>query len=76
MHVDQNETGEDRFKRLAVARTNKCLATIGHIGNLSSGQYAKSPEQVEAIFGALRDALTASEARFSATKQDGPRFTL
>jgi hypothetical protein len=64
------------FVRLATARTNACLDRIRTIGNLASGQYDKTPEDVDKMFGAIRAALDAQEAKFSATKQAMPKFEL
>ena len=64
------------FVRLAEARTNACIDRIRTIGNLSSGQYAKTPEDVDKMFSTLREALSAQEAKFLATKEARPKFTL
>lgn len=74
--VPENETAEAKFARLAVARTQRCLDTIGLIGNLASGQYAKTPEQVEAIFGTIRGMLDATESKFHGQKDGRPKFSL
>jgi hypothetical protein len=55
------------FKRLAVSRTNKALSTIRLVGNLSGSGYESNPDQIAAIFGALRTSLDEAEARFSGT---------
>lgn len=76
--VPENETAEAKFARLAVARTQRCLDTIGLIGNLASGQYAKTPEQVEAIFGTIRGCSTpqsrSSMARRMAARSSASRL--
>lgn len=49
------ESKEDRFHRVAEARTNKILSMIRLLGNCSNPMvYTSSPEQVEQIFTALQ----------------------
>lgn len=64
------------FVRLAEARTEACIQRIRTIGNLASGQYSKTPEDVEAIFGTIRGALDMQEAKFNATKEVHVKFSL
>ena len=59
-----SETREEKFKRLAEKRVNVALDKIRIVGNLSSPQYAFSPEQIEVIIAALRSAVTEIEEKF------------
>lgn len=61
---EQKETRADAFKRLANARVSKALQAIEVIGNLSSANYEKTPEQVAKIMGALQAELDTLEAKF------------
>jgi len=72
--MNTNDKAAD-FKRLAVKRTNRALDSIRLIGNLSSANYESTPEQVEAILGALRTSLAELEGKFAGAK-DRPDFTL
>ena len=47
----------DKFKRLAICRTNKTLKNLELIGNLSMPAYLYNQEQVDTIFDALQTAL-------------------
>jgi len=63
------------FKRLAVKRTNRALNSIRLIGNLSSANYEKTPEQVELILSALRASVAEVEGKFAGSS-DRPEFSL
>lgn len=59
------ETKSDKFKRLAVSRTNKALDAIANLGGLSStANYEYNDEQVAKIFAALEGEMTKLQARF------------
>ena len=56
---------KDNFRRLAEARTNKILDMIALLGNLSNkSHYEYSPEQVDAMFQAIQQALDEQKERF------------
>jgi hypothetical protein len=58
------ETKADRFKRLAEPRVESTIKKIEIIGNLSSGNYEYSAEQVEKILTTLRSAVDEVEKKF------------
>jgi hypothetical protein len=59
------ETREERFKRLAVLRTNVVLEKIRILGNLSNrANYNYSDDQVNKIFNTIEAQLKAAKARF------------
>ena len=58
------ETKEEKFKRLAEPRVNRALDKIRLIGNLATGDYAYSPEQVEKIITSLQRAVIELRDKF------------
>jgi hypothetical protein len=73
--VPENETAEEKFCRLALARMNRVLPAVANIGNLGTSQYAKTPEQIDAIETALRAAVDSAVARLRSVKSDKPTFS-
>jgi len=70
--VNTHETPEERFKRLAVLRTNAVLDKLRILGNLSNRQlYGYSEEEVEKIFNAINKQARDVRAKFSTGKQRG-----
>lgn len=58
-----------KFRSLAESRTNKAIEAIVRIGNLSNRQIYEYEEiEVRKIIRALRDAISAVEARFSSPR--------
>lgn len=58
-----------KFRSLAESRTNKAIEAIARIGNLSNRQiYEYEEAEVRKIIRALRDAVSAVEARFSSPR--------
>ncbi len=73
--VNDNETPEERFKRVAVARTNAILNKLRILGNCSNRQiYSYSEEDIEKIFSAINRQLREVRAKFNSRK--GERFKL
>jgi len=73
--VNDSETPEERFKRVAVARTNAILNKIRILGNCSNKQiYSYSEEDIEKIFSAINRQLREVRAKFNSRK--GERFKL
>jgi len=71
------ETKAERFKRLAEKRTQKVLEDIRILSNLSNGSlYNYTPEQFRRIFGAIKDSLSAAEARFRGEAKRETKFKL
>jgi len=76
----KNETPEERFLRLATARTNKAVKMIEGIGKLKGGGYKhdKRPERLAKIKTAIMDALNKAipdEAAMPGS-EDAPKFKL
>ncbi len=53
-----------RFRRLAEKRVSKALNAIRLIGNLSSGNYEHTKDEVTQIVNALQNGIAEMEARF------------
>ena len=73
--VNNNETPEERFKRVAEARTNAILNKIRILGNLSNRQmYSYSEEDINKIFSAINKQIKEVRAKFNSRK--GEKFKL
>ena len=73
--VNNNETPEERFKRIATVRTNAVLDRLRILGNLSNRQmYSYSEEDINKIFSAINKQLREVRAKFNSQKQE--RFKL
>lgn len=67
----------ENFVRLAEARTNKALALIDLIGNLSnSSSYEYTDEEVDRIFASLLEAVKDNRAKFNKAKKKKRKFVL
>jgi len=70
-----NETPNERFKRIATLRTNTVLDKIRILGNLSNKKmYSYSEEDIDRIFSAINKRLKEVRAKFNPHKQK--RFKL
>lgn len=70
----ENETKEQKFKRIASSRTNKVLNDLRLLGNCSNRNvYSYSNEDVNKIFSALRKEIAGIKAMFDET---GTEFSL
>ena len=68
--INNNETPEGRFKRIASVRTNAVLNRIRILGNLSNRQmYSYSEEDINRIFSAINKQLREVRAKFNSQKQ-------
>ncbi len=66
-----------KFRALAESRTNKAIEAILRIGNLSNRQiYEYDEAEVRKIARALKDAVSAVEARFASPRAKGGGFKL
>jgi len=73
--VNDNETREERFKRVAEARTNAVLDKVRILGNLSNRQmYSYSEEDIRKIFSAIDKQIREVRAKFNSQKEK--RFKL
>jgi hypothetical protein len=63
------ETKNDRFKRLAEARTERALYSIRLLGNLSNKSiYEYSDTEVRKIFKALETEIELSQEKFNRSR--------
>ena len=61
----ENETKEDRFKRLASARTRRVLDSLRVLSNCSNPHsYRYTEVEVNKIFRAIDEAVKESKAQF------------
>jgi len=68
--VNNNETPEERFKRVAEARTNAVLDRLRILGKASNRQfYSYSEEEVNKIFSAINKQIKEIRAKFSSKKE-------
>ena len=66
----EGETKADRFKRLAIVRTNKALEAIAAIGGLANkNNYEFTDEQTETIVKALEAKVVEVATKFTAPEQ-------
>jgi ribosome-associated translation inhibitor RaiA len=73
--VNNNETSEERFKRIATLRTNAVLDRLRILGNLSNRQmYSYSEEDINKIFKVINKQLREIKTKFDSHKQE--RFKL
>lgn len=71
------ESKEERFHRVAEARTNKAISMIRLLGNCSNSMvYVSRPDQVEQIFAALQTELDRARKRFVNSAGRRKRFSL
>ena len=75
MEKVNNETPEQRFKRIAEVRTNAVLERIRILGNLSNRQmYGYTEEGINKIFSAINKQIKEVRAKFNS--REGKRFKL
>ena len=69
--VNNNETPEERFKRVAETRTNAVLDKLRILSNLSNRQmYGYSEEDIRKIFSAINKQVKEVRAKFDSQKQE------
>jgi len=69
--INNNETPEERFKRVAEARTNAVLDKLRILGNLSNRQmYSYSEEDINKIFSAINKQIREIRAKFNSRKEE------
>jgi hypothetical protein len=72
---EKRETPEERFKRIATARTNAVIDKLRILGNLSNRKlYSYSDEDVRRIFTAINRQVREVKSKFE-TRQE-KRFRL
>jgi len=68
--VNKNETPEERFKRVAEARTNAVLNKLRILGNLSNRQrYGYSDKDISKIFSTINRRVREVRAKFDSKKE-------
>lgn len=71
------ETKNDKFVRIAEARTNKIIDMIRLLGNCSNkATYDYSKDDVRKIFTAIDNELKAAKAKFDSSSEDSIKFKL
>lgn len=74
---EKKETPNEKFKRIASARTQKIIDMIGLLGNCSNQYvYEYSQEEVEKIFNAIETELKLAKDKFKGNGKNKERFTL
>jgi len=69
--ISNNETPEERFKRIAAVRTNAVLDRLRILGNLSNRQmYSYSEEDINKIFSAINKQIKEVRIKFNSKKQE------
>ena len=69
--INNNETPEERFKRVAEARTNTVIDKLRILGNLSNRQmYNYSEEDINKIFRAINNQIKEVRAKFNSKKEE------
>jgi len=69
------ESAEERFRRLAAARTNEVLKRLKILGNCANRQlYSYSEKDIEKIFSAIDRRVKETRAKFHFTRSS--KFTL
>ena len=69
--VNNNETPEERFKRVAEARTNAVLDKLRVLGNVSNRQiYSYSEEDINKIFSVINKQIKEVKAKFNSRKEE------
>ena len=68
---NNTETPEERFKRVAEARTNAILDKLRILGNLSNRQmYSYSEEDINKIFRVISNQIKEVKAKFNSRKEE------
>ena len=69
--INNNETPEERFKRVAEARTNAVLHKLRVLGNLSNKQmYSYTEKDMKKIFAVINKQVKEVRAKFDSQKQE------
>jgi len=69
--IEKNESQRDRFKRLAILRTNEILKRLKILGNCANRQiYEYSEKDIEAIFSAIERKVKEVKTKFYFPKEE------
>ncbi|MCJ7425687.1 MAG: hypothetical protein MUO17_00840 [Dehalococcoidales bacterium] len=70
--ISNNETPEERFKRVAEARTSAVLDKLRLLGNCSNRQiYGYSEEDINKIFSAITKRVRETKSKFHFSNKEG-----
>lgn len=73
--ANNNETSQERFKRIATLRTNAILDKLKVLGKLSNKQrYNYSEQDINKIFSAINSQVKEARSKFDTPK--GRKFKL
>ncbi len=73
--ISSNETPEERFKRVAEARTNAVLDKLRILANCANKQiYSYSEEDVAKIFSVINERVRETKSKFRFSNKE--RFKL
>ncbi|MFQ9015131.1 MAG: hypothetical protein ACLR6S_14440 [Lacrimispora saccharolytica] len=71
------ESKNEKFVRIAEARTNKIISMIKLLGNCSNkNTYEYSKEDIKKIFDAIESELKCAKMRFEASEGSDKEFKL
>lgn len=71
------ESKEERFVRIAEARTNKIISMIRLLGNCANkGNYSYTDEEVRKIFSAIENELKMARGKFIEAEAANKKFSL
>lgn len=68
------ETKAERFIRVAEPRISRACKAISLIGNFATGDYEYTEQQVDAMFGAMQEALNTARAKYRKGADNKFRF--
>lgn len=77
--MEKLETAEEKFKRIASARTQKIIDMVNLLGNCSNTYtYEYTEEEVNKIFSTIEKELQINKDKFKIanSKKKGNKFTL
>lgn len=75
--MEKKETPNEKFKRIASARTQKIISMIELLGNCSNSYvYEYSQEEVNKIFNAIETELRIAKEKFKGNGKTKEKFTL
>ena len=67
----ENETKEERFKRIATLRTRRALDNLRLLGNCANtGSYSYTQEEVNKIFSSIEKELRRVKSLFNKPKTE------
>ncbi len=71
------ETPNEKFKRIASARTQKIIDMIELLGNCSNKYvYEYSDDEVDKIFSAIETELSIAKSKYNENEKSKEKFTL